>query len=342
MKGSVIIDGIDIDDLGMFILRGGDYDFLSFPERKEPEQNHWHEIDGIDPDLSEVYFNEKKVTVRFYIKAESGDEFLYRLNRFYRLISAPGYRQLYSREFGKTFWLRYVDCPELEHRGGLYKKGTKRAELSVEFSMDDPLQIFAGDGNLTPRLFGCYLGAENGSAVISEDSFFIELEEAAIRNSSRVAINGNDLSDFGIIVNQCYNSLLKLPAAKPPLTRRFDRSTGLIAYAPAKQTFAKKQVTIECTMIAGSRAEFYYNYIALFNHMAAAGTIALSTYWAKDAACYYSAMRNFRKPRPFASRVLVSFALALVQISPGLIDYVLGTEDVFAVVTEDGDYFIEV
>lgn len=316
MKGSVIIDGIDIDDLGLFILRGGDYDFLSFPERKEPDQNNWHEIDGIDPDLSEVYFNEKKVAVRFYIKAESGDEFLYRLNRFYRLISAPGYRQLYSREFGKTFMLRYVDCPELEHRGGLYKKGTKRAELSVVFSMDDPLQIFAGDGNLAPR---------NGRSA-----------------KSYVEINGIDLADFGIIVNRCYDTVLRLPAVKPPLARSISNLNGLIAYDRERSTFEAKQTIINCTMTAADRDDFYYNYEALFNNLTIREALRLSTFAYDNAAHYYASMSGFQKLRPFGSRVLVSFALVLVQVSPGLADYVLWTEDAFAIVTEDGEYFIEV
>lgn len=316
MKGSVIIDGIDIDDLGMFIVRGGDYDFLSFPDRKKPEQNDWYEQDGVEPDLSEIYFKEKKVKVNFYIKAATGDDFLYNLNRFYALISAPGYRQLYSREFGKTFLLRYVDCPELRHRGGLYKKGTKRAELSVEFSMDDPLQMFTGNGNLIPR---------NGRP-----------------SKTYVEINGIDLSGFGIIVNQCYNTVLRLPAVKSPLTRNISNINGLIAHTPAQTVFETIQTVIECTMIADNKEDFYYNYEALFNNMTIKEAVLLSTFAFDDAAHYYTSMSGFRKLRSFGSRVLVSFNLTLIRTSPGLIDYVLGMEDVFAVITETNGYFIEV
>lgn len=56
MKGSVIINGTDIADFGALILRGGDYNFLPFPERKEPKQNNWYEYDGLDTDLEEVFF----------------------------------------------------------------------------------------------------------------------------------------------------------------------------------------------------------------------------------------------------------------------------------------------
>ncbi len=316
MKGSCIIDGIDIADLGMFILREGDYDFLSFPERKEPEQNDWHELDGVDADLSEIYFKEKKVTVRFYIKAETGDEFLFNLNQFHTLISAPGYRQLYSREFGKTFLLRYISCPAFAHTGGMYKAGIKRAEISVEFSMDSPLQIFTGSTNLIPR---------NGRPA-----------------RTFVTINNRDLADFGIIVNECYNTVLRLPAVKSPLTRSISNINGLIAYISAQTVFEAKQTVIECTMTANNRDDFYYNYEALFNNLIIKEAIPLTTFAYDDVSCYYLSMSGFQKLRPFGSRVLMQFSLTLIHMSPGLIDYVLGMEDIFAVNTETDDYFIEV
>jgi hypothetical protein len=300
----------------MFILRGGDYGFLPFPERKEPEQNDWHELDGVDADLSSVYFKEKKVSVRFYIKADTGDEFLSDLNQFHALISAPGYRQLYSREFGKTFLLRYISCPAFSHKGGMYKAGVKRAEIEVEFLMDNPLQIFAGSANLIPR---------NGRPA-----------------RTFVTINNRDLADFGIIVNECYNTVLRLSAVKPPLTRSISNMNGLTAYTSARTVLEPKQTVIECTMTANNRDDFYYNYEALFNNLTVKEAILLSTFAYDDASCYYLSMSGFQKLRPFGSRILVRFALTLVHMSPGLIDYVLGMEDIFAVNTETGDYFIEV
>lgn len=317
MKGSVIIDGNDIGDLGMFILKGGDYDFLPFPDRVEPEQNEWHEQDGVDADLSEVYFKEKKVVVRFYIKAETAGSFFDRLTRLYRIISAPGYRQLYSREFGKSFSLRFISCPGYNHRGGMYKEGVKRGEIDVEFSMDDPLQLFTDFENLIPR---------NGR-----------------HSKTYVSINGYDLSEFGIIVNQCYNTVLRLPTVKVPLIRNIRNRNGLIVYPSAETTFEKKQTVIDCTMTADNREDFYFNYGALFNHMRMPGSIALSTYAFDDSLCYYSAMQNFVKVRPFGSRILVRFSLVFTHTQAGLFTTLLGTEDdVFAVVTESGEYFIEV
>lgn len=284
MMGSCIIDGIDIGNWGMFILKGGDYDFLPFPERKKPAQNDWFEEDGLDVDLSEVYFKEKKLNVKFYIKADTGVEFKSRLNNFFSLISAPGYRSLYSREFDRTFILRYISCSDYTHSGGLFKPGTKRGELTVEFSMDDPLQMFTNPNRLIPVGSG---------------------------NRQQVAVNGYDLSRFGIIVTECYNTALRPPAVKPPLIHTL--RTGLIASTPLQPTYQAKQIQIDCTMTAPSREAFYYNYEALFNNLTLPDTIEVTT-GMETRLCYYQNMVSFEKLRPFKYRSMVKFSLQLMQI----------------------------
>lgn len=309
MLGSCIIDRQDIGAWGMFILRGGDYDFLSFPERKTPDLNNWHEVDGVDADLSEVFFKEKQVTVRFYISGDNGESYFNNLSSFYELISVPGSRQLYSREFQKTFTLRFLSCEDYMHIGGMYKSGKKRGELEVAFSMDDPLLLFPDTESLTPR---------NGRS-----------------KPAQVKINGIDLSEFGIIVNQCYNTVLRLANPKPPLTRSFSKANGILAYTPARTTFEVKQITIDCTMTAQSLDDFYFNYGVLFNHMRATGVIEIGNYSGNDL-CYYSSMTDFEKLSPFSRRILVKFSLNFICLTTGVVTRVLATQD-FNPVTPEGE-----
>lgn len=299
MAGSCIIDGTDIATLGAFILRGGDYDFLTYPARKEPMQNNWFEMDGAEVDLSEIYFNEKTVSVGFHIMGESGADFDTKLSQFYAVLSVPGYRELYSREFDRTFFLRFVQVSSYEHTGGLYKQGKKSANITVEFSMDDPLQLFTRPAILTPV---------NGR-----------------RSPAYVEINGIDLSAFGIIVNQCYNSVLRLPNPKQILVRSFEQRTGAIASFPSRITLEKKQITIECTMTADNREDFYYNYEALFNNLTLLKEINVSTF-SSEMKCYYSDMQGFEKIRPFSSGIMVGFSLVLTQVNTNIFEQVLGTE----------------
>lgn len=301
IKGGCIIDGIDIAELGMFIMKDEDYDFLSFAERKEPSQNNWYEYNGVDIDLSEIYFREKRLVVLFYIAADSASEFISNLNTFYTLISKPGYRAIYLRDFDKTFSLRYVSCTDYLHGKGLYNPTRKRGEISVEFSMDNPTQLFTRPALLKP---------------ISKRT-----------NTTHVSINGYDLAAFGIIVNECYNTSMKLPAVKPPLIRNFERRSGLLVYTPSDVSFETKQIVIECTMTADSRNEFYTNYEALFNNLTLTSSAVLLRTYEGTEDCYYTEMQNFIKLRPFSSRIMVRFSLVLTAIAPGVRVYVLGTTD---------------
>ncbi|WP_029902739.1 hypothetical protein [Prevotella sp. 10(H)] len=317
-KESCIIDGKDIADFGMFILKGGDYDLLPFPERIEPTQNDWYEEDGVDVDLSEVFFKSKNVTLNFYISADTVAEFEYNLDYFHRLISKPKPRKFYIREFGKEFALRYISCPSYTQNSGLLVNGRKSGEISVNFTMDNPLHLFSKPQNLIPN--------------ISRPSL------------SYVEINDYDLSKFGIIVNQCYNTALNLSGAKEPLVKTFEKQSGADILYPEdareiRQTLKNKQIVIKCTMIADSRETFYYNYEALFNNLTKPEPILLSTQY-EDFECYYSAMQNFEKLEPFSKRIKVKFDLVLTIVKPNRPVRVLAAEDGRPMMTEDGRYLI--
>lgn len=339
MKGSVIINGVDIADFGAFILRGGDNDLLTMPERKQPKMTSWYEYDGIDADLSEVYFNERKVKIDFYLSADNARDYEYRLNEFYRLITS-GYITMYSREFDRTFNYRYLSCPDFEHKGGFYKSGDKRGKFTVEFSMDDPLQLFNDPTILQPRKLGSFLASET-AFILTDDGLFVDIGDALAVDShiSHVALNGIDLGAFGIIVNECYSSMLKLPATKTPLTRSFARRSGLQAYTSESPKFEAKELVINCTMRAASRAEFYWNYEALFNNLTKPEALQIDSYLGR-ADCYYNKMEDFKKLGIFSRGVLVSFTLKLIQIDPAFTFHVLGSASDTAILTDANEYIL--
>jgi hypothetical protein len=226
---------------------------------------------------------------------------------------------MYIREFDREFTLRYTSCPGYAHSGGLYKDGRKSAVINVNFTMDDPLQLFSDSGKFTPNLLG---------------------------NKQFVEINGYDLSRFGIVVNQCYNTAMSLPEAKHPLTRSFSNKTGLEVLYPAgnryvKQALKNKQIVIECTMMADSLYTFYHNYEALFNNLTRREAVELFTLY-ENFDCYYSAMQNFEKLEPFGKRVKVKFDLVLTIIRPNRPVSVLATETGIPVMTENGLYYIRI
>lgn len=66
MKGTLYIDGFDIYTLfGVFITEGGYNGLLSFPSLKDPDKNDWHEMDGIEVDLSSPKLDTKTFSISF-------------------------------------------------------------------------------------------------------------------------------------------------------------------------------------------------------------------------------------------------------------------------------------
>lgn len=339
MKGSVIINGVDIADFGAFILRGGDHEILTMPERTEPTKNNWHERNGLDVDLSEAFFKARTLPIQFYISADNARDYEYKLSEFYRLI-APDYITMYSREFDRTFKYRYLSVTEYNHKGGLYKAGDKRGAFTVSFSMDDPLQLFRDPTILQPRKFGSLLATET-ALLLTDSGLFIDLGDAwaTRQHITHVSLNGIDLGAFGIIVNECYSSMLQLPAVKAPLTQSFNRRSGLLAYPSQSPTFEAKEIVIKCTMVADSRAEFYYNYEALFNNLTLPRAIELDSYLG-HTQCYYSKMEGFKKMGVFSRGVMVGFTLRLIQVDPAFTFYVLGSASDTAILTDVNEFIL--
>ena len=309
MRGDCIIDGTDIATLGIFIVRDGDNDFISFPKRKEPENNDWYEYDGMDADLTEHCFKEKTVEVRFHITDLAHGRLEERLYGFFDLVSAPGIHTVYVRAFKRPFRLRSLAVPDMQQKGGLVKPGSKSATFTVRFSMDAPMQLFTtGD----PR------------------------PSAPYRGMTYVEIDGKDLALFGIIVSECYSAVLPYPARKKPLTIAERRMTGLVAYPPQTATFDVKQIAVSCTMRAHSTEEFYRNWEALFRSLTTSDTLTLATF-PGDEECFYASMENFRKKAPFSRRPVVTFELYFTCTESAAANILLATENGELIILEDGD-----
>lgn len=314
MIGSCIIDGIDLATYGTFIERGGSDDFLPFPDRREPDQNDWAEHDGLEVDLTDCYFDPKKVRVNYVIVANDAMLFKQYLNSIATLHQEPGLRSVFVREFNRTFEMRFVGFPDYTHRGGLFKPGQKSGKLTAEYVMDDPLQFF------TPAVI----------APVSQRE-----------NLSHIKVNHFDLSEFGIVVQEVYSSALRPHSLKSMLERNIHGVDGNIidlVDLDIKSKSAARQITIDCTMLADTLTEFYVNWNALFNNMRVTVPIELQvSQAAKRINCYYVKMTNFRKLAPFKRKVKVSFSLVLQEVTQITLLRLLATKSGLLIETDDGN-----
>lgn len=307
--GSCIIDTVDLAAYGIFIERGGSDDFISFPDRRTPDFNDWPDEDGLDVDLTDLSFEAKTVKVNYVIVADNEATFKSHLNSFETLHFAPGLRQVFVREFNRTFSLRFIGFSDYRHKGGLYNPGRKIGRITAEYSMDDPLQLFTSSV-VTP--------------VANRD------------NLSYVQLNQIDLSRFGIVVRDVYSTALLPRPAKRPLERKIQNINGVIADSATEPKKRARQIVIECTMLADTLNEFWVNYTALFNNMNTPFMINLDSPHGKTIGCYYSKMANFKKNAPFSRRIKVSFDLIMQEIR--LMDFLrlLSSESNYLITTETG------
>ncbi len=287
MSGACIIDGTDISTLGMFIVKGGDDDFVSYPSRREPTQNDWFEYDGLEIDWDSLTFKSKTVKVQYYIAADDKTTFNNHLNAFKNLHLASGLREIYIREFDRTFNLQYVKVTDYKHSGGLYKSGKKYGYITIEYADNDPVSLFSSD--ITEPAGG------NGI-------------------TTQVLVNNVDFSNYGIIIKEFYSTALKFSSPKQGIAVESAYIDGVVVdtdFTPTKQS---RQFTIECSLLSDSLDEFWQNYTALFNVLSAKESIELSLTNGEVITCYYSSMDNCEKMRPFNQKIHLGFNLKFKEL----------------------------
>lgn len=199
---------------------------------------------------------------------------------------AAGNRQMYVREFNHTFSLQFIGVSDYQHQGGYYKTGQKSAHITVEYADNDPLAMFSPA--ITLPLGG-------GIA-------------------TRVLFNGTDFADYGLIIQEVYSTALRIRKPKKGLVQTFAHLSGAVAdlgFIPQKES---REIEIKCTLLADTLDAFWTNYTALFNQMAKQEALTITLVGGEQINCYYQAMANVKKLRPFKSRVMMSFSLKFNEV----------------------------
>lgn len=285
------INSVNIATLGMLLLKGGDADLLMFPERKEPSQNDWFEQDGLDVDLSESFFNARRITFKFRLKAISTADFTNKITSFESLLYASGLKSVYLSNLNKTWSLRFVAISDYRFKGGLKKSGEKIAEFNCEFSDDSPLSTIV-------------------------DTLIPTMPLLSINN---VKLNGYEFSQFGVIISKIYDTALALRSPKNGLSvtnARYNGNISDVSFVPKKQA---RNIAIECRMSTPTVAQLWSNWTALFNQL---NRYDNTEY--KDGIkllindndlryCYYKSMNNLQSNITIGNQPVISFTLNLVN-----------------------------
>lgn len=155
-------------------------------------------------------------------------------------------------------------------------------------------------------------------------------------------LDGVDLADYGVIVDESMSAFQKMPAVKQNLRRKVSTLDGEI-YDSEHLVFCSKEAVFNCRIKAADMARMWACYDAFFAALIQPGERSLYVdYMGNEFPCYYSGATGFKllglKP------AMISFNLTLVFTVFRLdgADYLLASQGGNLVTSEDGRYYIDI
>jgi hypothetical protein len=276
------VDGYDIAAFGCTLIGNdphngaGSYNsfgnLLRYPKRKEVGYNDWAEKDGIQPDVSEVDFEERKVQLYFGMQGATRSALTDNYEGFYDVLSATGYRT--------------VDAvPGLTHK--------LRFSGASGFKMSKPLLSVDNHYVLTVDFVEDSWGQAGALGTLE-----------ALGPMGLLGINSIDFGYFGIGSDDRLDDFFKYPSLKEP----FD--DGRVKYLDLVR-MKHKSVKLNLWMLADSQAQFVNNYLTFFNELKKAGLQILRVY-DRDVEVYYSDCGSFKVENWGINKVCARFSIELV------------------------------
>lgn len=318
MKGKFYIDGKDaFIAYGLFVANNGYNGLIAFPSFKDLTENVWPEDDGAEVDLSSPVLNALEFSINFY----SCDYF--KTMDFIALISDGSYHEYNFVEAGCTRKLRLVSNPS--------KKIHRNMEtFSLSFSDDFPME---GYNYQAPTFDG------------------------GIPTQEGYEIDGKLLSDYSVFVLDGSDAeITKMPSVKKNLLIDIPSQSG-VTYDGEKVVFEKKDVALKCWMRCNDVTTMWRNLNSLvYDLITPTSKTDDEGYEYKDSErvfyvdslgeeypCYFSGLSASKFQLLSNDRVWLEFTLSLTFTSFRVngVEYLLATEAGELIVTEDGEYYID-
>ena len=128
-NGTVTVNGTNIwNTYRAFVSKGGYNSLVQWPALKGVKGNDWQEMDGYEPDLSDIHLDTRELDIKFVCMGGLDD-----MKAFYSfLLSEPKMTYNFS-SIGRSLTLRVLSMPSLNHAIAFN-------EFSVRFAADSPLE----------------------------------------------------------------------------------------------------------------------------------------------------------------------------------------------------------
>jgi hypothetical protein len=111
LTGRYKIDGKDLWTVYNMIVESGSDSFLKYPSKKESITHDWLDSNGLDVDLSRIFFNARDLVLNAAIIADSTEQFWLVYESFIAHMAQPELRRIEVGEFGdRSFYAYYKEC----------------------------------------------------------------------------------------------------------------------------------------------------------------------------------------------------------------------------------------
>ncbi|HRQ17700.1 MAG TPA: hypothetical protein PL085_11530 [Agriterribacter sp.] len=134
------IDGKDFWTIFGVAVESGSDGFLKYPAKKDSITHDWSDSDGVDVDLSSVYFKSRDITLNCSILADNEAAFWNNYNAFIAQWATPGAHRVEIREFGyRSFYCFYKETVSFTRYTRLKKlQGRIAAKFSLRITESEP------------------------------------------------------------------------------------------------------------------------------------------------------------------------------------------------------------
>jgi hypothetical protein len=323
MKGKLYIDGIDAyERYGIFVAKDGYPDLISFPAFKTLDSNSWPEEDGCETDLSDPVLGFSEITLNFYaVDYNKAMDLIV-------LVSDKSYHTFNFVEVGTVKSLRLVS----ETNKRIY---VNMESFSLTFADDSPMDGYEYEEPVNDDL---------------------------IKGTQDYEIDGRKLTDYGVfLLDGSDAEIVKSPAVKKNLLVDIPSHKGAI-YDGELVVYEKKEVALKCLMVSSGTSAMWRNLNALVFDLIRLNTVleegdddsgdaeyktAERTFYVdglvEEYPCYYNGLKATAFHVLSDGRIWLEFTLNLVftQFTVDGQNFLLATEDGELVVTEDGEFYID-
>lgn len=301
MTNNLYIGGKDAySEYGVFITEGGYDGLVAFPSLKTIDSNDWAEEDGIEPDLSSPVLDTREMDIKFAYHGSDAN-----MGAFIELLSDMAYHTFDFREIDKSYKLRLVSQSKLSYIRTL-------GLFTLRFADDFPL-----------------------------DGYTYEEPVSSLNISDGYELDDRDFSEYGIrVLEGSEAEIQKSPAVKKNLLQNIASRSGAI-YDGEYVTFQTKEVKLSCLMRAATLQEFWRNYHAFLYDLTRPDERRLYVNaTGYEYPCHYkscSVEKFFPK-----DKIWFQFSVVLVFTSFRIDgdEFLLASEDGIIIITEDGEYAI--